>query len=378
MKIRYIPRNHNVLTMEDTLEPLYTFHNFPIYIGSTDQKPEKDIHADLSVAICKKTGIMQLDKVLPLNIVYKEYHSEALGGLWNEHHLTFVDFINSYKPQKVLEIGGSNAFIAKETIKRNMLIEKWVMVEPTPAYGGDDKIKIIAKSFDEDFKYEGQIDTLIHSHTLEHIYEPGLFMKHIAQFMNEGNLHLFSVPNLKKYLENNQANWINFEHTAYLTEEYIEYLLALNGFEVLEKKYFYEHSIFYAAKKRKNSTKKVKVNNLYQRNKNLFNNFLTFYQSLIAKYNQDIFEFNGEVYLFGAHIFSQFFILMGLSGNIAGVLDNSNLKEGKRLYGTDLTVFNPKIIKKKKNILVILRAGAYQQEVKAQLLSLNPNVTILE
>ena len=104
MEITYIDRNHSLITGNQTLEPLHTFHKFPVYIGCTEQPREQDVLADMSVAIDTESGMMQLDKVLPLDVVYSHYHSEALGGVWKEHHLSFVDFVALYKPNRVLEM----------------------------------------------------------------------------------------------------------------------------------------------------------------------------------------------------------------------------------------------------------------------------------
>jgi hypothetical protein len=84
------------------------------------------------------------------------------------------------------------------------------------------------------------------------------------------------------------------------------------------------------------------------------------------------------VYLFGAHIFSQYLLAFNLDQNkIEGILDNSSLKIGKRLYGTNLTVFEPKIIANE-NVGVILKVGTYRNEIIEQLKKINPNVTIFE
>ena len=56
---------------------------------------------------------------------------------------------------------------------------------------------------------------------------------------------------------------------------------------------------------------------------------------------------------------------MGLDeSSIQGIVDNSNDKEGKRLYGTGLIVYKPSIIKNKFNVMVIIKAGQYQQEIE--------------
>ncbi|PJA01529.1 hypothetical protein COX74_02280 [bacterium (Candidatus Gribaldobacteria) CG_4_10_14_0_2_um_filter_41_16] len=86
----------------------------------------------------------------------------------------------------------------------------------------------------------------------------------------------------------------------------------------------------------------------------------------------------GEIYLFGAHIFSQYLLYFGLNEKkIIKILDNSKIKRGKRLYGSSLFVENPKYIKSKPNVAVILRAGAYTDEITAQLLSINKKVYII-
>ena len=80
---------------------------------------------------------------------------------------------------------------------------------------------------------------------------------------------------------------------------------------------------------------------------------------------------------FGAHIFSQFLLYMGLDQKqFNGILDNSKIKIGKRLYGTSLKVFNPLIIEGKEKVNIIVKAGQYQKEVEEQLLSLNSNIKI--
>jgi SAM-dependent methyltransferase len=372
----YLIRDHNVITKEKTLEPLYTFKNFPGYIGCTDKAQKNDILADLSLTICKKTGIIQLDKLLPLEVVYPEYHSEALGGVWRAHHMRFVKFINKYNPQNVLEIGGSNGFIALECLK-NKKIKKWIMVEPTPSIKSNKRFEVIPTNFNNSFKYNKPIDMVVHSHTLEHIYEPGDFMEAIGRFLQEDGLQIFSVPNLYRYLKNKYANWINFEHTVFLTEYYIDYLLTINGFEIIEKKYYLEHSIFYATKK-STTKKKIFLKNKYKKNKKLFNDFLTFYQKKISLLNKKIKNFDGEVYLFGGHIFSQFLLNLRLDSSIKKILDNSKLKRGKRLYGTNLSVAPLEVIKDLPRVAVILKAGVYQYELTKQLKRINNNVVIWE
>jgi hypothetical protein len=166
--MKYIKRDRSVLTGKRNLEELKVYKKFPVYIGCTDQPQEKDILVDMSVAICKDTGIIQLDKVLPLDVVYAEYHSEALGNVWKNHHLTFLDFLGKYHPTKILEIGGSNGFMALEYLKKYPKT-RWIMVEPTPSVESRKNLKIIAKNFDSEFKLDEPVNAIVHSHVFEQV-----------------------------------------------------------------------------------------------------------------------------------------------------------------------------------------------------------------
>jgi histone acetyltransferase (RNA polymerase elongator complex component) len=60
---------------------------------------------------------------------------------------------------------------------------------------------------------------------------------------------------------------------------------------------------------------------------------------------------------------------------LVSALDNSPLKQGKRVYGTSLKVESPKILKEKGKVNVILKVGMYNDEIKKDILeNINPDV----
>ena len=59
------------------------------------------------------------------------------------------------------------------------------------------------------------------------------------------------------------------------------------------------------------------------------------------------------------------------------ILDNDSNKHGKRLYGTDLVVKSPEIIKDINKPTIILRAGVYNDEIREQILFINPSALIV-
>jgi hypothetical protein len=375
--MKYIIRNYSVITGNKNLEHLYTFKDFPVFIGATDQDIKKDLIADLSISICKESGIIQLDKILPPEVVYSGYHSEALGSIWDRHHKEFLEFLKKYNLKNVLEIGGGNGRMALDYIKGKTDI-RWSIVEPNPVNIDNDQIEYIPVLFDDKFTFDKKIDAIVHSHAFEHMYFPKAFLEKVTSLLKANQYHIFTLPNLFAYLDNKFTNVLNFEHTIFITEYFIDYLLSNNGFEILEKKYFDKHSIFYATKK---VDYQVSFNfeSQYDKYKKMFLDYLEFNTKIINNYNKQIKSFNGKVFLFGAHVFSQYLLNQGIDKTkIEGILDNSKIKQGKRLYGSSLIIFSPEILKDKKNVAVILRAGVYQDEIRKQISSINPLVAIWE
>ena len=92
--MKYKLRKKSLITHKNTLEKLISLKKFPVFIGCTDQKKEEDIFANMEFDICKKSGFIQLKKLLPIDLVYSGYHSEALGEIWKTHHEKFAEFIS--------------------------------------------------------------------------------------------------------------------------------------------------------------------------------------------------------------------------------------------------------------------------------------------
>lgn len=376
--IDYIARTKSIITGNENLEELAELKSFPAFIGCTDNPVEDDILADMKWDICLESGMIQLRQLLPLDLIYSAYHSEALGETWKNHHYEFAKFIKKYQPKNILEIGGSNGFLAKHFTSDSVESE-WTIIEPNPAFLGNDRIKVINGYFDNNFKL-ANVDTVIHSHVIEHFYDPNQMLEHISGFLEEGKMHIFSLPNLREYLQKKYSNTINFEHTYFITDYFLEYLLLKHGFEVVEKMYYADHSIFYAARKKAaQSSTTISINNYYSQNKELYLQMLKYYDDQVEKINGLMEQFSGDVFLFGAHIFSQFLVYKGLDQTrIKSILDNSEIKKGKRLYGTALYVDAVKSIEHNKTCAVILKAGQYQEEVKRQILLINPATQIWE
>ena len=377
MKIK--KREACILTHKKDLEVLHTFKKFPVFMGCIDQDESLDLLQEMRWVISRESGLIQLENLLPLEIIYQEEHGAgSVGKMWMDHHRAFAKFINESEPTSVFEIGGGHGILEKEYRAYKEI--PWTILEPNPSPVEGVKAKYIKGYFDEKFQYDEHVDTVVHSHVLEHIYEPDSFMEQLSNFMKFGTRIIFSIPNMQVMMRKKYLNCLNFEHTYLLGEEYINYLLTKHGFELNKKEYFMDdHSIFYSAE-RKLKVKEIKLSEeLYDRNKAVFLEFLNYYNKIIKDVNALIEKTNNPIYLFGGHIFSQYLIQFGLNTDkIECILDNDRNKQGRRIYGHRLKVKSPEILRDVDAPVVILKAGVYNDEIKNEILNkINKNTAFI-
>ncbi len=352
-------------------EQIHQLENFPVFMGCVDQSPSKDLKANMSWQISTSNGFLQLKELIPVEVLYQSSHDAgSVGNIWMEHHQAFAEFLKQYSPRVVLEIGGAHGILSRNYQALDTACD-WTIIEPNPVPSEGVKANFIKGFFNENFAFEQEVDAIVHSHVFEHVYDPQVFMRNITAFLPEGKHLVFTLPNMEVMLNRKYTNCINFEHTTFLTEPYVELLLSQHGFRVLQKEYFRDdHSIFYGCVREDDVPLKKLPGGLYQKNKQLYQDYVKYHQQLIAELNEKIESLNGEsLYLFGAHVFAQYLIGFGLqTDKIICLLDNDLNKKGKRLYGTNLQVASPRILKDVDQPVVILKAGVYNEEIKKDIL----------
>ena len=374
MDLTCVRRDESVLTGKRNLEHLYRFPNFPVFFGTVDTPMEDDLRADMEWGIDPDTGIIQLTSLIPLEILYKEQHVDGCGPTWKKYYEDFADYILKTEPGAILEIGGGAGVLAK-TVLATRPNSDWTIVEPNPTIEPQPGIQVIEGFFDKGLIASQEVDTVVFSQLLEHVYYPREFIRDIAEFLKEGQKLVFAYPNLALWLSRGYTNALNFEHTMLLTDQFIDVILPTYDLQVVDKTEYNEHSFFYTVEKATGACPTVEMPNMYDEYKQLFLGFVSDHEGTAKNLNAMMRESSEDFYLFGAHIFSTFLFQFGLDMNrIKGILDNSPTKKGRRLYGTRFVVDNPEILKEKTNAVVILRA-VYNDEIRKGITErVNPNV----
>jgi hypothetical protein len=372
-----VQRNNDIVYNNNDLELLYTFKKFPVFMGCTEQEIKDDVYYDLNFFISRKSGMIQINPVAPLELVYQtEHQSGAVGAGWFKHHNTFAKFIKDYNPCNVFEIGGGHGYLSNEYYTLDSKIN-WTMIEPNPSIV-ESNATVIKGFFKTVDQIPNPVDAVVHSHFFEHLHYPAQFVQ-ILSCLKNGIKVFFSIPDLKKQLEQKYTNVLNFEHTFYCTDDYVEWIWNHYGFKLLKKIYFENgHSIFYAFEKQ-DTTNTAEYINSYETNKTIYLNYIDYYKNLVKDLNKRIEEETSPVFIFGAHASTQYLLAYGLNADkINGIIDNSSLKEGKRLYGTKFISQKTSILKEIENPVVIVRVGIQNDEIKKDILkNINSNVTFI-
>ena len=364
-------RDYCVLDNCSPVKEFYTIKNFPVFMGCVDTPAEDDIFCDQVWGV-SNNGLIQLKSLIDPNILYENSHTPgSVGKIWKQHHERFFKFIleNSDGIDRYLEIGGAsgNLWNNFSNLNGNFSYE---IIEPSYQESSDSRLKYI-RGFYETQPFDMNYKCIIHSHVFEHVYNPIDFLKKTFEDLADDGVQFISIPNMRHWLKQGYTNTINFEHTYYLDEFVLEHVLGRVGFYI-DKKVVDNHSIFVKAVKC-NDIDKLSINFKYS--KDLFLDYIYKLESDISNILDNI---EDSVYLFGAHVFSQTLLNFGIDENrVISILDNDIKKQGKRMYGTKLEIQSPEILKNVNNPTVVLRAGAYTDEISSQILNINPKTKIV-
>jgi 2-polyprenyl-3-methyl-5-hydroxy-6-metoxy-1,4-benzoquinol methylase len=235
----------------NSLKNIYTIDNVPVKFFCTST-PSFD-KSSLSFSQCDNCNTIQLDELLPLDVLYAESHNYvSVGKTWENYFELFCDKIQDLIEGKtILEIGCPSGKIARNVTNYN----KWFIVEPNKnsEISFNEKIIFIEAFFDKDFVLDQQIDIIIHSHLFEHIYNFNDFLLKCYQTLGDNGEMFFGIPDMEHIANSDICPFLGifFEHTCFLNKENIGILLNNNNFDILECINYGNHSILYHCKKKR-------------------------------------------------------------------------------------------------------------------------------
>ena len=361
----YIEERKTSLISGKNVEHLYTLNNFPVHM-LCENKDNKyyGLKCDMIFDIGIDDGFVQLRKVIPPDLLYKDAHSNAVGGVWEGLRKEFSNILKKYifADSEILEIGGGTGKLNALCNEAHMDYLNWDIVEIQPCPVDNCTANFIKGIFPQALPALKKYDILLHTHCLEHMLDlDGVFFD-FSKYLKTNGLMIFAIPDMDTMIQGAVTSVVNFEHSYLLLDSYVVYLLEKYGFRIIDKeKYGDGHSRIYVTEYTGMKCKSI-CDNLYKANKLLMENFIKRHVKQVKKWNEC--PVDGELFLFGAHITAQFLVAFGLnSSRIEAILDNDCSKIGKYVCGIDVPVKSPKILKGKKNPIVIIPKSPYATEI---------------
>lgn len=347
------------------LEPFYTLEKFPIISSSTDDQITDDIAIDTEFKICKECRCIQLTSLVDKNFLYSHDNTICKRDFWIKHHTSFVSFIeNSIPITSICEFGGGSHPLV------DYFTQKPSSYSVIDIFKSDiQKEGILYKEGDCESYSKYDEDTIVMSHTFEHLYKPTEFLKNIE---NSSIKHVFiSIPFMESYLKNDSTFVIiNTQHTFYYEKSNIEVLFSRYGFMLTHFKEYNDHSLFFGFTKTPTLSRSLPFQPI-QSEISMYNHF-----HKKIKYIQSI-SINVPFYIMPSLIYGQLVYQYLKDKSYAlGILDNNDRVLHKRLYGTPLQIYLPSILQNSSCKDVLLVKTPYYEEMITQLYSLVPDLNI--
>jgi hypothetical protein len=345
----------------------YKQEKYPLLTTPTISDISDDIFVDLYYKICSVCRCVQLTSLVDPTSLYTSDNKNSLTSIWKEHHTSFVYFIKKSIDitSGICEIGGGSSPLYKYF---NTPI-KYSVLDIYDPINKDKSIEYTIGNCEIFTNYTNE--TIMLSHTFEHLYNPRDFLKNISNSCVQ-NVFI-SVPNFKDWLHLNLTVSILFtQHTFYFEKEQISCLFNEFGFKLQDFFVFKNHSLFF----------------FFQRAKivDTLTMIPSASESLIFKHfsnksiNINNINLERDTYIMPSFYIGQqvyYYLNNSFKNKVIGFLDNDINKINKRLYGTPLLTYSPEVLKKKTNISIILVNTPYYQEIKEQLLSINSTIHII-
>jgi methylation protein EvaC len=348
------------------------FGKMPLAGAFLSKKKIKDeILYPMGMQYCKNCTSVQVDTVIPLDVLFKKYFyfSSSIGTLIN-HFFDLSELISKKilkKGGNVLEIGCNDGVFLNHLVKNKKI--NCIGVDPAKNVIKKINNKKI-KTYNVPFNFElatkikkriNKIDVIVSSFSFGHIDNMKSVAKGIDLLLDAHGTFIFEIYYLGTVIEGLQYDMMYHEHMTYYTIKSLNNFLAKYNLKIfdIEKIKLRSGSLrFYCCR---SHNKRLKSKNLkkylQEENKKGFNNlsFLKKYNNKISKTKNDLIkiikklkEENKIIYGYGAS--GRGTIIMNYcnlnSASLDYVVDDAPAKRGKYTPGTHVKIISWDDLKK--------------------------------
>jgi hypothetical protein len=357
------------------LSELLRIDGFPVFQGPVNFPYRDGECAPMTWLHCARCGSAQISPLPPLDQIYQAGHATGLGAAWARHHAAFASFVKVYAHGGAVDVGGGSGTLAL-AYRAAGGQENWTILEPNALRvpGLPDDIAVIDGFLERDALASTHAATVVMCHMFEHATDLRAALGAIGEALPDDGRICIAWPELEHWTRGGVAGALNFEHGIYLTVPGLLALFAEFGWSPLAQTRWTENHTLFAAFARQSAPVSAAKGDAIRAIPEYFGAL----RNQASQFQQILDSHDGDAFLMPASIYAQALLALGLDeGRFTALLDNSPAKQGRRLYGTHLTVQPAAVLRDARNPLVILNGGAHDAEIAAGLKALRPDIRIV-
>ncbi len=198
-------------------------------------------------------------------------------------------------------------------------------------------------------------DAFISINVLEHVPDPGAFLRSCANLLGENGVGMISVPDLEFELSDNYLFSFMSDHLSYFSPDTLRNALSINGFDVVEVFKNRELNVITAyVGKRRQCDLTAAVEKCHKFNGDINN------------YMKTILNNGGRIAVWGAsHLAFSIIASSGIAKMLSYIVDSSPLKQGRFAPASGLEIFPPKHLREDPINAVLIMCPEYSVEIAA-------------
>jgi SAM-dependent methyltransferase len=356
-----------------------------------NQLSQKEISYPLRVVWCESCGLIQIDEIVPPEVLFKNYiyvsgTSEALRKHFEGLATEVVNNFKLNSKSLVIDIGSNDGTLLKEFKKHG---PKVLGVEPAvniAKIAEENGVKTISNFFSVDIakkivRENGKAEVITATNVVAHTNDLDGLLKGVSCLLKDDGVFVIEVPYLVDLLENLEFDTIYHEHLSYFAVRPLKKFFEERDFKIVNIEKVKIHGgtirIFVSKKKSRHNINK-NVNQLISLEIKKGLNEVTAYRKFaerVEKLKKDLVGLlqklkseNKKVIGYGAAakgntLLNYYHICPEL---IEFIADLSPMKQNKFTPGTHIPVYNPKRIYKTKPDYILILAWNFTDEIMKQ------------
>jgi hypothetical protein len=296
-----------------------------------------------------------LASLLDKDFIYDNYNTHSTSSFGSVNAINnFYEFINGnfiVAEEVIIDIGANDTFLLK---KFKHTKAKLIGVDPNIS-SDSDQIECV-KGYIEDVDIEEFGDAkkiYLCSHTLEHIFDPDLFLKQLNRAGTVDDEFFFQFPSLDLLVRDCRFDQVHHQHIQYFSLASIRKLLNKNGFNLIKHSFDSDHYGTLMIYFKKSPSIAYDINLPAITSSDIKTSYDAFF-NLIRSADSRINFIKGEFYCFGASLMLP--ILAYYMPNLlktAAILDADENKLGLSYVNFDRKIISDKEFNYSKSDLVI-------------------------